>query len=153
MNRVVPVLLCLCLPMLFSCTHLQRELEPPQVRLDAIALESLSLSRQRFRVTLEVHNPNAFRLPIASITYHMTLADVPLTRGRFDEGLSLAAGASQTVNLSVETDLMATGQGLLEWLRQPSEDLPYRMEGEVLPDFSWARARPYRQEGRIRLQH
>lgn len=135
-----------------GCASLQRHVETPDVVLESIALESLSLSRQRFRVTLEVSNPNDFRLPIASIRYALDVQGVALTHGVFDEGISLAAGATQNLSLSVETDLLNTGRGLLDWLRDPGEDMAYSIQGEVLPDFPRARWMPYTHSGRVELK-
>lgn len=134
-----------------GCAYLQREVETPEVVLESIALESLSLSRQRFRVSLLVTNPNDFRLPIASIAYAVRLEDVPLTSGVFDDGMSLPARATETVSLSVDTDLLTTGRGLLDWLRNPGEDIAYSIRGEVLPDFPRARSMPYSHSGRVDL--
>ena len=147
----VAVLLAILL-VLPGCASLQRHVETPDVVLQSIALESLSLSRQRFRVTLEVSNPNDFRLPIASIRYALDVQGVALTHGVFDEGISLAAGATQDLSLSVETDLLNTGRGLLDWLRDPGDDMAYRIQGEVLPDFPRARWMPYTHSGRVELK-
>lgn len=135
-----------------GCASLQRYVETPDVVLESIALESLSLSRQRFRVTLEVSNPNDFRLPIASIRYALDVQGVALTDGVFDEGISLAAGATQNLSLSVDTDLLNTGRGLLDLLRDPGDDMAYSIQGEVLPDFPRARWMPYTHSGRVELK-
>jgi LEA14-like dessication related protein len=151
--RARPVVVLLGMLFLLSgCASLQRHVDTPEVVLESFSLESLSLSRQRFRVTLEVSNPNDFRLPIASISYALNVRDVPLTRGIFDEGISLAAGATQSLSLSVETDLLNTGRGLLDWLRDPGEDIDYSIQGEVLPDFPRARWMPYSHSGRVELK-
>jgi len=145
--------LALALFGLSACAHLDRAVKSPEVLLEEVRLDSLSLSRQRFSVDMQVSNPNDFRLRARELTYHLTLEGVDLTRGVFDEGINLSAGGSEQLTVQVETDLLSTGRGLLEWLRSGSRDeINYRIEGELRPRSVWVGDIPYRHSGTVRFQ-
>jgi len=156
MSRVFPgplklILAVAMLAMLSACAHLDRAVKAPDVILEQIDLESFSLSRQRFAVRMNVTNTNDFRLRIREITYDLQVHNVALTSGVFDESISLAGGESDTVTLRVETDLLTTGRGLMDWLRNPGNDIAYQIEGKIQPDVRFSRAIPYQYSGRVEL--
>ncbi|MCP1727700.1 LEA14-like dessication related protein [Natronospira proteinivora] len=135
--------------LLTACAHMERVVKAPEVVLKEIRLDALSLQRQRFSVDLLVSNPNDFRMNIRELSYHLTLEGVDLTRGVFDQGLDLAAGASDQVTVAIETDLLQTGQGLLSWFRDPGDTMAYRVEGVVRPARVWMGEIPYRHSGEV----
>ncbi|MEA5445654.1 LEA type 2 family protein [Gammaproteobacteria bacterium AB-CW1] len=151
-NRKLLGLMLLTLWLLGSCAHLERVVKAPEVALKELRLESVSLSRQRIAVVMDVTNTNAFRLPVREIAYDLQLMDTPLASGVMDEGISLPAGATETVTLSLETDLISTSRGLLDWLRDPGEEIAYRVEGHILPDMGLSDRLPYRHSGTVKVQ-
>lgn len=132
-----------------GCAHLGRVVDPPEVVLEAVRLDALALQRQVFSVDLHVTNPNRFRMNIRELSYQLTLEGVDLTQGVVDQGLNLAAGASERVTVQIETDLLRSGQGLLSWLRDPGETMRYRVEGVIRPASAWMGEVPYRHSGTV----
>jgi LEA14-like dessication related protein len=128
-----PLLLpCLAL-LLAGCSGLAPDtaLAPPQVRLTDIRITELGPSEQRYRLELEVHNPNRFAVPIAGLVYRLTINGEPFGRGASDRPVELAANGD--TRLSVE--LVNRTEDLLQQLQRLAEGggdtLDYALFGEV----------------------
>lgn len=121
-------LLVLAAGLLAACAALRPE--PPEVRLADVAIERIGLFEQTYRLGLRLRNPNARTLRIESLTFDLALAGRPFADGVSTDGVEIAAGGEERIELEVRSD---PGRMLdvLQAFAEGERDLPYRLEGEA----------------------
>ncbi|MDZ7769472.1 MAG: hypothetical protein U5K38_10560 [Woeseiaceae bacterium] len=62
------VVLLLC----SACANQGPVVRSPDVRLDGVRLQSISLGKQTFLLSFNVSNPNPFPLPVKGLSYRRT---------------------------------------------------------------------------------
>lgn len=149
MIRIVP--LALVFALLAGCAALQRDVEPPSVRLVGVELLELGLMEQRFELALRVANPNDFRVPIKALEYAVFVNEQAFASGLSSEPFELPALGEEVIRVQVGTQLLDNLQQLARWQRDPPQALDYRLEGRArlssLP--VWL---PFEQAGQVTLR-
>lgn len=106
------VFIYLILMFLNACAMTQ--LQAPRIYLDAyspIKTEGLIASTQ---LKLRIANPNAVPLPLASMDYQIQLNNHSLLSGTTSELPTIAAGGEELVEISLNINIFAAPQFLLE---------------------------------------
>lgn len=121
----------LLLLLLGGCSALTQRPEPPRVSLAGIELLSLGLFEQRFRVRLNLDNPNDYALPVSGVDYALEVNGQAFADGRSREAVELPANGRAQMELDVSANLGALlGQALLlQQGRLPALD--YRLTGRL----------------------
>lgn len=125
--------------------------QPPNLRLEQVELVQLGLQEQRFRLRLEVENPNAIPLPIEHLTYRLSLNGILVGSGETDESARLAAGERRTLDLSLSVDSVRLLGQFSEWTRSPPDAIGYLIETEMRLGL-WPRPLQISHEGRTDLR-
>jgi len=83
--------------------------QPPRIQLAGLKADSLSFSRARLILDLELSNPNIFSLQIDEFDYGLHLKDQKMVGGGLAPGLLLAAGDSTRVEIPFSVRLSDLG--------------------------------------------
>ena len=132
MRRALPIALTLLLvQVLAGCAQLTQRPEPPQVSLAGIELLGLGLFEQRFRVRLNLDNPNDYALPVSGVEYALEINGQSFAKGRSVDEVELPANGRTQVDVDVNANLSSLlGQAmLLQQGRLPKLD--YRLTGKL----------------------
>jgi len=120
--------------LLGGCATMSGLGEAPRVRLVSITPTELQLFEQRFRVTLEVQNPNSQDITIRGLDYAIEVNDKIFAEGVSGKPITIPAYGENTAHVEV----VSTLQRVLEQLRSLSErDTPtidYAISGHVSVD-------------------
>lgn len=135
-----------------ACASLEEIAAKPQVSLRNVQVENLEMNRQTFLLSFDVTNPNAFKLPVNSIRYTVTLNGHNFASGSAPCLLQIPAGSDSEVAITVDLDLLRTAPDLLFAARDVnSGELAYALEGELGFDLPAVRPARFQERGVIRL--
>lgn len=124
----------------------------PDVRLSDIKVVGLGFRNQTFLLTLDVHNPNPFALPVSHVSYGVRLDGQRFASGRTVSDISVPADGDARIAISVELDLLATAPQLLSVVRAGTRtELPYELEGQLGVNIPLTPPVGFRTRGTIRL--
>ncbi|MFP4427472.1 MAG: LEA type 2 family protein [Spirochaetaceae bacterium] len=100
--------------------------EKPTARITGARVEAISFSEVDMVFDLEVSNPNEIEVSLAGFDYDLQLSERPFLNGSNEEGLTLSAGGSATIELPVTL----VYQEVFELLTSVPEDreTPYAVE-------------------------
>jgi LEA14-like dessication related protein len=131
-----------------AATHFQ----PPDVQPTSVELVDVQLDQQRFKVGLQVQNPNDRALPIKSVKCALEIQGVELGRGEITEPFSVPAHGESDVDMIVTTNAAVSVPNLIVRLVQGGGQLPsYRLSGNVNPDIAWLPPIPFSKSGQLTL--
>ncbi len=136
---------------LSGCSTLQSQFERPTVKLANIALVEMGLLQQVYAVTLQVDNPNGFKLPVKGVRYAVRLAGQDFATGLTPGAFNIPANGSDQVQVEVRTNLLESFGHLSRMLSDGSEDLAYEMTGDIQIDLPFIDTIPFSQSGTIPL--
>jgi LEA14-like dessication related protein len=83
-----------------------------------------------FNLNLEIHNPNAYSIPLGETTYSLKFGDVPILQGRARPVGAVPPNSSLLLTLPISL----TWQNVLgaeEVIRRNRGDIPYTLEGRL----------------------
>lgn len=109
----------------------------PTMTVAEVRLASIGLTGGTVGVTLDVDNPNDYRLESEGLRYRLQFADdrsgdrtwVTLADASDDQRVSIPAGAAASVELRVPFEMGSLGSALARLLRRG--ELEYRLTGEL----------------------
>ncbi|QIT56607.1 LEA type 2 family protein [Aquisalimonas sp. 2447] len=136
---------------LAACSVFQPELEEPEFRLERVTVLALGLSEQRFRLTLEVDNPNRQSLQVREIRYAVTLGGLDFAEGESTEGFRLAGEDTTTVDLEARTQLLGSLPELSRMAYSGQRSFDYTLGGEVKYGRFFRGTRAFDRTGSVRL--
>ena len=134
-----------------GCATLASSLEPPAVRVVTIQLLDSSLTRQSFRMTLELTNPNPVPVPIRSMSYDVRLQGQAFASGGLNSPFTLPASGSETVKVDVSMDTLATLGNLTRALRGAASAIDYEVNGSLQVDMPFAKPLTVIHAGQVPL--
>ncbi len=142
-------LFLLCLPWLAGCAALPK-FESPKLSVITLKVQGGDFFSQRLQVRMRVFNPNARELPISAIAYRIEINDTEIGNG------STAAPFTVPAMGEVEFDMLITANlagalGKLLSRRSSSEELAYRLVGDVSLSSGFLRRIPFDERGSIKL--
>ena len=148
-SRRLVTLLLACMPWLGGCAALPK-FESPKLSVVALKMQGGDFFSQRLQVRMRVFNPNARELPISGIAYRIEINDTEIGNG------STAAPFTVPAMGEVEFDMQLTANlagaiGKLLSRRSSSEELAYRLVGDVSLSSGFLRRIPFDERGRVKL--
>ncbi len=134
-----------------GCATMAASLEPPAIRIVGLELVDSSLTRQRFRMTLELDNPNRIPVPIRAMNYDVRLLGEAFASGGHNSPFTLPAGGSETVQVDVAMDTVATLGNLTRALRGAASAIDYQISGSLQVDLPFAKPLTAVHSGQVPL--
>lgn len=119
---------------LAGCATLAGLSEPPRVRLAGITPVDVQLFEQRFRVTLQVQNPNARDITIRGLDYEIVVNDRLFAQGVSGKPIIVPAYGESTADLEVVSTLQRVLEQLQELGNRATPSIDYAITGQVSID-------------------
>lgn len=142
--RLVPLLAAGL--MLSACATLKDTIKEPQVAVDAVKLQDVSLSGLKLNFLLGINNPNPLGISVQGLSYNLALDGKQMFDGTTKEKVHIPANGSSQVSLPFSIDYQKL-MGGLDSLRN-KKTIPYELSGKVnLGLFSL----PYNKRGEFTL--
>jgi LEA14-like dessication related protein len=91
----------------------------PSLAINNAAVGSVDLSGASLSVTVQVHNNNAFVLPVGALHYNLAINGAQLLSAQTPPS-SLAANATMPLTLSAHVDFLRVGMGILRAIQSRS---------------------------------
>jgi LEA14-like dessication related protein len=125
----------------------------PEVTLKNVSIVDIDHEAQSFVLGIDVHNPHPFPLVIDGVRYRIRLDGQRFANGDVRCSVEVPPAAEQTLEISVDLDLMRTAPQLLFVVRDGvRRQIDYRLVGDFdLTDSATPRV-SFEDAGRIRLQ-
>jgi len=146
-----PLAILLLMLSLAACANPLDDLQEPTFRLAGIEPLALGMADQRFRLTIEVDNPNDLSLPIRHLEYQLQLADIDFASGQTDQGFTLAALEKTTFEVDVNTRLMSSLPQLMRMIDPKAGSVNYLLSGDVEYGRYYHGSRYFEQKGQVRF--
>jgi LEA14-like dessication related protein len=127
-----------------ACSSVPGVVEKPQVSVQNISLQQLSLTQGTAVVTLNVTNPNSFALPIKGIEYAVTLNGHRVASGDQVQEQTIGAGQQVPVAIPVRLDFRELVKLVPEAMHE--RKLQYDLKGAVRLPFIRV---PFQRQGGI----
>jgi LEA14-like dessication related protein len=149
-SRVRALLLALVVLVVAGCAS-TLELEPPQLTVVSMQVQSADLFSQRMLVHMRVVNPNARELPVKSIKYRIEVGGADLAQGLADKPFVVPAMGEAEFDVQVTANLANALSQILG--RKSSRDtLDYRLVGTVALSSGFLRRIPFDERGSVKLK-
>lgn len=129
---------------LLACTA--APLKSPEVKIQGVRVESLSIPKARLVFDLLAYNPNSSVLKVDSVKYDVELNDQPIAEGEINEPVELKAEASSLVSMPVNVELGKVFGNVLMALKEP--EFHYRIKGAARSGLF---SLPFDHKGKISL--
>ena len=139
--------------LLASCASTGQLIHTPNVSLRNVELTDIGFAGQTFLLGFDVVNPNAFPLPIKSVSYGVELDGYRFASGATSGNFTVPASGDAEFAISVEVDLLKTAPQLLYIVRDSlKRDIPYELQGQLGLDIPLTDPIRFSSSGEIRLQ-
>lgn len=146
-------LACVSLCLLLTGCALRPHLEPPQLSVSEVDIQSSDLWHQRLRVRMHVQNPNNRVLAVKDLEYTLEVEGQQLASGSSAESFTVPALGETDFDMNVATNLAGA---LLTLMSRGSDTLnqgvAYRITGKVTLSEGWIRSIPFDEHGTFKLQ-
>ena len=136
--------------LLQSCALTQ--LKAPTITPESVEVTDLQIGEQRFKVRLDVQNPNDRPLPIKSVSCTLAIAGVDVGKGASEQPFSVPANGDTEFDMVVETNLASSVPDLLRRVLTAGDAPKYRFSGWVNPDIALMPPIPFSKSGELELQ-
>lgn len=150
-THLLPAAVLAVIGMLGGCASAPRPVAPPEVSLAALHLLDTGDTAQRFRVYLQVTNPNDVRVPIERLSFAVRIAGGGMMRGAADTRFVLAPGESRDVDVEIATNLVSSVSRLAGLVQGPSSAVPYDLDGLVTLSRRVNPTHPFSERGEVPL--
>lgn len=127
------------------------KLEPPQLSVVSMKVQSADIFSQRMQIRMRVQNPNDRELPIKGITYRIEVNDAELGQGSADTPFVVPSMGEAEFDM-VFTANLATALSQLLSRKNSSQTIDYRMRGEVALSSGFLRHIPFDERGSVKLK-
>ncbi len=139
----------LLLAVLAGCAYTR--LQEPKLQVVDVNMIRGDLLKQELRVRMRVQNPNDRALPIAGITYEVSLAGENFAHGESEKNFIVPANGEMEFDVGVTANAAAVVLRLLG--NAPKlEEVGYRITGKVKLSSGMLRNVPFDHEGKLRLR-
>jgi LEA14-like dessication related protein len=142
------MLMLVCMPWLAGCAV--PKFESPKLSVVTLKMQGGDFFSQRLQVRMRVFNPNARELPISGIAYRIEINDTEIGDGSTAAPFIVPAMGEVEFDMQITANL-AGALGKLLSRRNSSEDLAYRLVGDVRLSSGLLRRIPFDERGRIKL--
>lgn len=130
-RNLVPAMLAATLA---GCATMYGISEPPRVSLVGIAPLELQLFEQRFRITLQVQNPNSKDITIRGLDYEIVVNERSFAQGVSGKPLTVPAYGEKTAEVEVVSTLQRLVEQLQELGSRSEPSIDYAISGHVSVD-------------------
>jgi len=138
---------------LAGCASLTEDvISKPDVRLQDVKVMGLGFKNQTFLLSFDIHNPNAFSLPVNHVSYSVRLDGQRFASGKSPSDISVPARGDAQFAITVELDLLKTAPQLLAIVHDSVRtEVPYELDGKLGIDIPLTPPVAFRTRGAIRL--
>jgi len=144
----VPLLLVLA-ALLASCTTLG-DLETPRVQVLGVQMLSTDMFAQRFKVRVQVQNPNDLALPIEGLDYKILMMGDSFAEGVSSDHFLLPALGDAEFDMLVTTNFVSSFGRLLSRVGGGKlENIDYEIAGKIFVDKGMLRKIPFSHRGTV----
>ena len=138
-----------CMTWLAGCAALPKY-ESPKLSVVTLRLQGGDFFSQRLQVRMRVFNPNARELPISGIAYRIEINDTEIGNGSTTAPFTVPAMGEVEFDMQLTANL-AGALGKLLSRRNSSEELAYRLVGDVSLSSGFLRRIPFDERGSVKL--
>ena len=147
--RRLAALFLACVPWFAGCAALPK-FESPKLSVVALKVQGGDFFSQRLQVRLRVFNPNARELPISGIAYRIDINDTEIGNGSTAAPFTVPAMGEVEFDMQLTANLVGALGKLLS-RRNSSEELAYRLVGDVSLSSGFLRRIPFDERGSVKL--
>jgi LEA14-like dessication related protein len=107
-----------------------RDLVPPTLQFEDVAIDSISLERVRFLFRIATRNPNAVDLPLSNVYFELALLGKPVAQGMVPEQrFVLPAQGTRSVPVSLSVAAADMRELMATVLRGELDDAAWSLKG------------------------
>ena len=103
----------------------------PQVHLVKVEVVQAKLMQQRFILHFRVDNPRDSDLTVRGLEYRIHLGDMLLTEGEHEHWFTVGPKRSAYFKVPIRTNLWPKVKDVVKMLKSPTQQIPYRLQGEM----------------------
>lgn len=103
----------------------------PAVHLVKVEVVRAKLLEQKFILHFRIDNPNDSDLTVRGLEYRIHLADMLLAEGEHEHWITVNPKSSAFYNVPIRTNLWPKVKEVVKMLKNPHQQIPYRLEGEM----------------------
>lgn len=103
----------------------------PAVHLVKVEVVRAKLLEQKFILHFRVDNPNDSDLTVRGLEYRIHLADMLLTEGEHEHWFTVGPKRSAYFKVPIRTNLWPKVKHVVKLLKNPNQQIPYRLQGEM----------------------
>ena len=136
-----------------SCATTEALIDKPTVTLTSVELSKVGFGSQTFVLAFDVTNPNAFPLPIESISYRILFDEQKFAGGKTATSFSIPANGDGQFHLSVETDFLGSAAQITSLISGGvPEHVEYELQGSLSVDIPLVRPLAFSNSGMIPIE-
>ncbi|MFP0196134.1 LEA type 2 family protein [Pseudomonas sp. PHC1] len=103
----------------------------PAVHLVNVEVVRAKLLEQKFILHFRIDNPNDSDLTVRGLEYRIHLADLLLAEGEHEHWITVKPKSSAFYKVPIRTNLWPKVKEVVKMLKNPNQQIPYRLEGEM----------------------
>lgn len=103
----------------------------PAVHLVKVEVVRAKLLEQKFILHFRIDNPNDSDLTVRGLEYRIHLADMLLAEGEHEHWMTVNPKSSAFYKVPIRTNLWPKVKEVVKMLKNPNQQIPYRLEGEM----------------------
>ncbi|MFJ4196220.1 LEA type 2 family protein [Pseudomonas sp. NPDC089534] len=107
------------------------DLPDPAVHLVRVEVVRAKLLEQKFVLHFRIDNPNDSDLTVRGLEYRVHLAGLLLTEGEHEHWITVGPKRSAFYKVPVRTNLWPQVKEVVKLLKNPNQQIPYRLQGEM----------------------
>ena len=144
------LLILLGLALATSCATLPKDLKAPKFEVLKIEMATSDMFAQRFKVRLNVQNPNDLELPIKSLDYKLFLLGDSFGEGLSEAPFVLPAQGEAQFDMLLTTNFVSSLGRLVNRVgSRRLKDIEYEIAGKVVLDKGFVRKLPFNYKGSV----
>jgi LEA14-like dessication related protein len=103
----------------------------PAVHLVKVEVVRAKLLEQKFILHFRIDNPNDSDLTVRGLEYRIHLADLLLAEGEHEHWFTVGPKRSAYFQVPIRTNLWPRVKDVVKMLKNPKQQIPYRLQGEM----------------------
>lgn len=131
MKFVIKIFVLIMLISLSGCATLDRFIDPPRLTISGIEVLPTQGFQPRFAVHLNILNPNPIAIPIAGMSYEISLNNYELFNGATSDLSSIPAYEEASVRLELGVDVLRSVGFISELLNGDVQSVNYSIASEI----------------------
>lgn len=129
-TRTALAVLVACCTSFLGCASIVARPLPPKVQVESVRAVVMPGGETRFRVRLDVQNPNDFSVSVQNIEAHLRVEDQAVATANLADPVVLAAAGDSKVEIEARPDFVALGNAFDRILKRLA--LRYDVTGYVI---------------------